>query len=142
MLQTARVLRLLGDGRAEVTVKRQSACGHDCEKCGGGCANLVVMPTVTVTAENPVRAMAGDQVTVESATRRILGAAAVVYLLPFLLFFAGYFAAVVLWGGGGAPVAIGLAGFALGIFIAVLMDRRVKRERSIVFRILSIERDG
>ena len=87
MVQTAKVTRVLADGRAEVAVKRQSACGHDCSKCGGGCSELMVSSTVAVIAANPVRAMPGDMVTVESSTSRVLGAAVIVYLVPFLLFF-------------------------------------------------------
>ncbi len=86
MVQTAKVTRVLADGRAEVAVKRQSACGHDCSKCGGGCSELMVSSTVAVIAANPVRAMPGDMVTVESSTSRVLGAAVIVYLVPFLLF--------------------------------------------------------
>ena len=96
MVQTAKVTRVLADGRAEVAVKRQSACGHDCSKCGGGCSELMVSSTVAVIAANPVRAMPGDMVTVESSTSRVLGAAVIVYLVPFLLFFVGYFAAAAL----------------------------------------------
>ncbi|MCD7947474.1 MAG: SoxR reducing system RseC family protein [Oscillospiraceae bacterium] len=141
MLQTARVTRLLADGRAEISVKRQSACGHDCAKCGGGCAELTVMPTVTVTAENPVRAAVGDSVSVESTTRAVLGAAAVVYLLPLVLFFVGYFIAYALEAGGGVSAAFGVIGFAAGAICAIVFDRRVKKRRGIVFRILQIERD-
>ena len=65
MVQTAKVTRVLADGRAEVAVKRQSACGHDCSKCGGGCSELMVSSTVAVIAANPVRAMPGDMVLVE-----------------------------------------------------------------------------
>ena len=91
MVQTAKVTKVLPDGRAEVSVRRQSACGHDCSKCGGGCSEMMVSATVAVIADNPVRALPGDSVTVESSTGRILGAAVVVYLVPFLLFFLGYF---------------------------------------------------
>ena len=66
MVQTAKVTRVLADGRAEVAVKRQSACGHDCSKCGGGCSELMVSSTVAVIAANPVRAMPGDMVTVQA----------------------------------------------------------------------------
>ncbi len=141
MLQTARVIRVLSDGRAEISVKRQSACGHDCAKCGGGCAELTVMPTVTVTAENPVRAAVGDSVSVESTTRAVLGAAAVVYLIPLVLFFVGYFIAYALEAGGGVSAACGVIGFAAGAICAIVFDRRVKKRRGIVFRILQIERD-
>ena len=38
MVQTAKVTRVLADGRAEVAVKRQSACGHDSTKSTGFCS--------------------------------------------------------------------------------------------------------
>lgn len=138
--QKARVVRLLDGGRAEVTVTRQTACGHDCSKCGGGCSELTAREDVTVTAVNPIHAAPGDLVTVETATSGVLGAAALVYLVPFALFFLGYFlAGGLLHTGEGASIAVGGAGFALGILLAVLLDRRVKRSRSLVFQITSIQ---
>ena len=142
MVQTAKVIRVLEDGRAEVSVKRQSACGHDCAKCGGGCAELAVMPTVTVRAENPIRAMAGDMVTVESASKRILGAAVMVYLVPLILFFAGYFLGAAAGAGEGGAVVVGLVGFAAGLLCAVALDRHEKKTRAITFRITAIEETG
>ncbi len=140
MIQTAKVTRVLEDGRAEVAVKRQSACGHDCSKCGGGCSEMMVSSTVAVIAENPLRAMPGDSVRVESATKGVLGAAVLVYLVPFLLFFLGYFlGAGALALGEGAGTALGVLGFALGVLLAVLADRRVRRNRSIAFKITAIE---
>lgn len=138
MIQTAKVTKVLTDGRAEVAVRRQSACGHDCSKCGGGCSEMMVNSTVAVIADNPVRAMPGDSVTVESSTRSILGAAIVVYLVPFALFFLGYFlGASTLSEGMGA--AFGGIGFAAGVLLAVLADRRLRRKRGITFRITAIE---
>ena len=125
-------------GRAEVAVKRQSACGHDCSKCGGGCSELMVSSTVAVIAANPVRAMPGDMVTVESSTSRVLGAAVIVYLVPFLLFFAGYFLCAAFRLSSGVSAAVGVAGFALGLLLAVLWDRRVRRQQAISFCITAI----
>ena len=136
MVQTAKVTKVLPDGRAEVSVRRQSACGHDCSKCGGGCSEMMVSATVAVIADNPVRALPGDSVTVESSTGRILGAAVVVYLVPFLLFFLGYFLGAGLSEGVGA--ALGGVGFAAGVALAVLADRRMRRGRAITFRITAI----
>ena len=107
MIQTAKVTKVFPDGRAEVAVKRQSACGHDCSKCGGGCSELMVSSTVAVMAANPVRAMPGDMVRVESSTGGILKAAV----------------------GGG---------FALGGLLAVMLDRKFRRNRSITFWITAI----
>ena len=138
MIQTAKVTKVFPDGRAEVAVKRQSACGHDCSKCGGGCSELMVSSTVTVTASNPVRAMPGDTVRVESSTGGVLKAAVVVYLVPFLLFFLGYFVCAAAGLGGGVSAAAGCLGFVLGVLLAILTDRRVRRERAITFHITAI----
>ena len=89
MIQTAKVTRLLDNGTAEVAVKRQSACAHDCSKCSGGCSEMMVRSTVSVVAANGVGAMPGDMVRVESSSGGILKAAVGVYLVPFLLFFLG-----------------------------------------------------
>ena len=128
MVQTAKVTRVLADGRAEVAVKRQSACGSE----------LMVSSTVAVIAANPVRAMPGDMVTVESSTSRVLGAAVIVYLVPFLLFFAGYFLCAAFRLSSGVSAAVGVAGFALGLLLAVLWDRRVRRQQAISFCITAI----
>ena len=142
MIQTAKVTKVFEDGRAEVTVRRQSACGHDCSKCGGGCSELMVSSTVAVTAANPVRAMPGDMVQVESSTRTILGAAVVVYLVPFLLFFGAYFLLAALGAGGAVCGVAGGLGFVLGLGAAVLLDRRMGRKQSISFRITAIHPEG
>ena len=139
MVQTAKVTRVLADGRAEVAVKRQSACGHDCSKCGGGCSELMVSSTVAVLAANPVRACTGDTVTVESSTGGVLGAAIVVYLVPFFLFFVGYFCMAAAGMGEGISASVGIIGFLLGIVIAIATDRQVRKRRAISFRITSIE---
>ena len=119
-------------------MKRQSACGHDCSKCGGGCSELMVSSTVAVIAANSIGAQPGDMVTVESSTGGVLGAAVMVYLVPFLLFFVGYFVAAALGLPGGGSAGVGIAGFAVGILLAVLWDRRVRRQRAISFRITAI----
>ena len=61
-----------------------------------------------------------------------------VYVVPVLLFFAGYFAAARLGLPGGGSALVGVAGFALGLLLAVRWDRRVRREKAIAFRITAI----
>ena len=57
MIQKAVVKKILDENHAQIEVQRQSACGHDCEKCGGCGA-----PTerVQATAINSVAAKVGD----------------------------------------------------------------------------------
>lgn len=139
MIQTAKVLSILDDGRAMVTVKRQSACGHDCSKCGGGCAELAVLPTVTVKAENLAHAVVGDTVTVASSSKKILGAAVLVYMVPLVLFLLGYCVAGAMGLGGGVCAAIGIGGFVIGGLGAVLHDRHTRKKSTIHFSITAIE---
>ena len=138
MTQNAVVKELSGDGWATIEVRRVSACGHDCSQCGGGCAELAKSGPVTVLARNPVGARPGDRVVVESATKSILGFAAVVYLLPLVLFFAGYFIASALGCGEGTAIALGSACFAVSLAIAVLVDRRAAKHSRELFSIVSV----
>ena len=77
-------------------------------------------------------------VRVESSTGGILKAAVVVYLVPFILFFLGYFVCAALQLSSGISAAVGGIGFAVGVLLAVLLDRQVRRSRSITFCITAI----
>ena len=87
MTQIATVRRVLGNGRVEIAVRRQSACGHDCENCAGCGAEGGVIRTV---AYDTIGVTEGDKVLVFSESKGVLGAAAMVYLLPLVFFFFGY----------------------------------------------------
>lgn len=139
MQQTATVRSVTDAGLAKVEIRRMTACGHDCADCAG-CTQVVTGETV-VMAQNGLGARSGDVVTLESETSKILAAASIVYLLPFLLFFVGYaLASVLLPGGGGTISAMGgLGGFALGGLGALLWDRRERRKKSLQFRIIEIK---
>ena len=99
---------------------------------------MMVAGEVRVVAQNTAGARVGDTVTVESATSRVLGAAILVYAVPFLLFFLGYFACAAAGLGSGVSAAAGCLGFAAGVLLAILMDRRVRRRRAITFHITAI----
>ena len=76
-------------------------------------------------AENPIGAQPGDIVRVRTQSGPVLAGAAVLYLMPIVLFFLGYAIAMPwkmeFWGG--------LAGFALGVILAVIYDRKVARKK-------------
>lgn len=116
-----------GDGQVELTVRRQSACGHDCASCGG-CAGQELV----IHARTDIPLALGDRVEVYSGGR-VLGIAALVYLGPVALFLLGYLlsagaaeAARYLWGG---------AGFALGLAGAAVCDRRLRKRRAVTYRV-------
>ncbi|HIY22241.1 MAG TPA: SoxR reducing system RseC family protein [Candidatus Flavonifractor merdigallinarum] len=139
MEQTARVRRLLPGNRAEIAVKRQSACGHDCSQCGGGCSEMLVQSEVTAVADNPLGARPGDTVRVESRSGQVLWIAAVVYLLPLLLFFVFCFAGAALTQRESTGLALGGVGFLIGIAVAVWANRVVKKRNMTAFSITAVE---
>lgn len=139
MEQTARVNRLLPGGRAEIAVKRKSACGHDCSKCGGGCSEMLVQSEVTAVASNPLGAQPGDTVRVESRSGQVLWIAAVVYLLPLLLFFVFCFAGAAVTGSENTGLILGGVGFAAGIAVAVAVNWVVKQRNMTAFSITAVE---
>ena len=119
MEQLVRVKEAFDDGTAVVVHVRESACSGDCHKCSGcGAAK----ETILLKAENPIGAVRGDLVKVESATGPVLKAAAVLYLLPMLLFFVGYFAGDALFSHG---ALVGCLAFVASIALVVLYDRKI-----------------
>lgn len=140
MKQTAQVIRPARPGYAEVKVRRLSACAsaHNCGSCDH-CSMLENAPEIVVVAENPKGAEAGDTVTVESATSSVLGAAVLLYIVPFVLFVAFY-----LLGGGlgwseGAAIALGGVGFVLGLLSAMCLDRWRRKHQPVQFKITAIQ---
>lgn len=137
MTQIATVKRLLDGGRAEVRVRRPSACGHDCKSCGG--CGPDAMTQVTAVAENEAGARLGDTVRLESESRKVLGLAAVLYLMPVVLLFVGYFiASDLLKQGEGISLVVGLCCMIVGFVVNILVDRRLCTKRSVRFRIVEV----
>ena len=131
MVQTAKVTRVLADGRAEVAVKRQSACGHDCEECAG-CG--MTGAAIHARAKDPVGVRPGQKVVVESATRKILGVVALVYLLPVVGFLLGYFLSEGRAEGVRYAIAIGAA--ALAFLPSVAYDRHAKKTEALTYTVV------
>lgn len=133
MTQKAVVKKLLANNIAEIEVQRQSACGHDCSKCGGCGA-----PTERIQAQavNQAGARVGETVTIEGDNKEVFSAAAVVYAVPLVLFFALYAAAKLMQAGEGIAALCGIIGFIAGVAMAVLYNRRVRRRGMAPFVII------
>ena len=138
MTQTATVNRLISHEKAEVTVCRQSACGHNCADCSG-CSAEGMAHNLTVTAHNLCCAGVGDTVVVESESSRVLGMAFVIYLLPLALFLGGCItASSALHMGEGGSLIVGFICTVPGFLAARLLDRRVRAKRPMQFRIVEV----
>ncbi|MBR7146593.1 MAG: SoxR reducing system RseC family protein [Oscillospiraceae bacterium] len=134
MTQIATVEKILPNGRAEISVPRKSACGHDCEECAG-CG--VSGSSVRAVASNPIGARVGDKVVVESSSKKLYGMILIVYMLPLLFFLVGYFASAAL-PSEGLRYAVAIAAFLLGILPAIAYDRKEKRSGGMVFYIVRL----
>lgn len=132
MTQTATVTALpaVPGGQVELTIVRQTACGHSCDGCGR-CAGKAQKLVIQAGSDIPVAL--GDQVEVYS-DNRVLGAAALVYGLPVVLFLLGYLLPSSLPEPG--RCLCGGLGFALGLAGAIACDRLVKKRSGISYRIV------
>lgn len=131
MTQTATVAAVQAPGVVRVTVARQSACSHDCSTCAGCGA---VPGSITVLAKTDLDLTPGDLVELYSRSSRILPIAALVYLGPVLLFLMGY-----LLPQGVSEAGRGLLGgigFVMGLVLAVLADRRLRRNGGTGYRVV------
>ena len=130
MEQVVRVISTEADGTAKVMHVRESACSGDCHKCSGcGAAK----ETLFFTAKNAISAKPGDMVRIEAASGPVMAATVVFYLVPLVLFFLGYFLGETCWNLGGL---MGALGFALGIGLAVVYDRKVARHQDIEYTVV------
>ena len=71
---------------------------------------------------------------IEGESGRVLGLAALVYMLPLVLFFIGY-AIGNAAGGGASGALVGGVLFALGIIGAIFYSRRMKQNGEVPFEI-------
>ena len=137
MVQQAKVLSLRENGDAEILVERESACGHDCSSCAG--CGMQAAP-IRAYAKNPKGAQIGDWVQVESASRKILAIAGVVYLLPLALFFIVYFTTFSLTASDATAISTGIIGFIVGILMSIFLNRREEKKSTISMVITKVLR--
>ena len=131
MTQIATVEKILPGGFVEISVPRKAACGHDCEECAG-CG--MTGAAIHARAKDPVGVRPGQKVVVESATRKILGVVALVYLLPVVGFLLGYFLSEGLAEGVRYAIAIGAA--ALAFLPSVAYDRHAKKTEALTYTVV------
>ena len=120
------VVRTNGD-TAIVSVRKTSACSHDCSEC-----QTCTAPVFETEVLNPVGAIVGDRVVIEADTQKILLLSLLVYMLPVMLFI---FAAVVcemLAVGGGVTALIFVCMAAIWFFVIRFANKKFKAQNVIV----------
>ena len=133
MTPIATVKRKLEPGFVEISVPRKSACGHDCEECAG-CG--MTGAAIQARASDPIGVETGDKVVVQSETKKLLGVAALVYLLPVIGFVLGDFLSAGL--AEGRRYIIAIAPAAVSFMPSVFYDRYAKRHEVLTYTIVCL----
>lgn len=133
MTQYAIIKKLTGPETAEAEVLRGTACGGDC----GSCETCHYASKLRVEVKNEVGAQPRDRVEIETQTSRVLGAAVLVYVVPFVLFFIGYAIAAAMELSEAQSIIVSFVFFAAGFAFAALFSRR-KKSRPITYEIRDI----
>ncbi len=132
MQTRATVIRTDGD-RAVVEVERQAACdGCHKNKDGSGCSICSLTGAskkFEATALNKIGAKVGDKVTVATKTERVLGYAALVFLLPLVVGGLLYFLAGIVTNKEAWRYVALLFGFLLTFFFVWLYAKQVAKKR-------------
>lgn len=84
MEEIAQVVRVIDGGGAEVEIRRHTMC-HECGGCGHGKSE-----NTRFEVDNPIQAQEGEIVILEMATKNLLGAVLLIYLLPLIDLIIGY----------------------------------------------------
>ena len=143
MKTKATVVEIIDPEIAVVSVERRAAC-DGCHKAadGKGCSVCTLLGgngETRARAKNTAGAALGDTVEVESRTRRIVGYAALVFLLPVVLAIVGYLVGTVLSLGEGKALLLALGGLLLS-FLLIFFYSKLVVARRVDIEIVSIVR--
>lgn len=132
MTQDAVVTRVFNNSMAEVAVTRGTACGGNC----GNCESCMFQSELKVLAKNLIDAKPGQTVVIESSSKKVFKAVALVYIMPLVLFLAAYALGAALGMSEGVCIALSFAGLVLGAVILVMSQRKSKGKDQISFDII------
>lgn len=126
-----------GGASAVVEVRRKAACdGCHKNKDGAGCSICTLTggdATLRLRVRDPLGAVPGQRVRIETDSKRVLGYAWLVFLLPLLTAALGWWLGGMLgdgelWQAGGALVGMAVSFVGVGIYSAVFVSRRCDAE--------------
>ncbi len=142
MIQIAKVIGL-SDTLAEIEVSRKAMC-DGCHKmqCNGKCAMSGIMSSgnkMTAYAVNEADAKIGDTVEISTSDKDVLGAAAIVFVLPLVIGLLCYAASMLLGFSSDISTIAAIIGFVTVFPFLRIFEKKAKHKKPklIVFRILT-----
>jgi sigma-E factor negative regulatory protein RseC len=139
MKQTGYVIKEKG-AHITVQVLRATACGDKCSGCGAGCERELI----NVEVPNELNASIGNQVEIESESKKVLKLAFFVYILPLVGLLIGMLGVSFTLDAMGRVQHEGLmllGGFVLfviGMVIVKLIDHRMNHRNEEMFKMTRI----
>lgn len=131
MRQRAVVIKAEGK-YAEIEVSRATMC-EGCQK-NGGCEHPCELSGIVAgsgkmrtTAQNKIGAKPGDTVEVETESTKVLGYAALVFVMPILVCAVFYFLGKAIWSSETPALIAAAAGFVLSFLGISVFDRSKKK---------------
>ena len=134
MLQEAIITKIRDDGLAEVVVERLGICGGDCNGCNE-CKYEHLMKSVV---QNPIGAVRGQHVMIETPTSGVVRGALAIYVLPIVLLIAGYVIAAALSLSESACIIAAFAAAIAGVIIAIVISKAKYKADPTPTKIVSI----
>lgn len=126
-----------GGSSAVVEVRRKAACdGCHKNKDGEGCSICTLTggdAKLSLRVRNPLGAVPGQRVRVETDSRRVLGYAWLVFLLPLFAaalgwWLGGLIGSTEAWRAGGAVIGMAASFLGVGAYSAIFVSRRCDAE--------------
>lgn len=139
MVERAKVISVSGE-TAKVYLKRSSACGDNCGKCGG------CTPTGNfVEVINKIGALPGQEVEIEMKTQVFMNAILLNYGLPLIMLIVGMFAGGIIKSAFNLSISSDLLSVILGFGLMALsylvvnrIDRHYKKSDKVQMSIINI----
>lgn len=127
---------------AKIIIQRESACGHSCSSCGGGCNDN---NSIILELENTLGAKKGEYVIVESKSSTILKTAFVAYVIPLMLMIAGVLLGMKVFERMGYQnyetlgFLVGMVFLGLSYFLLRFVDNKYFRNNDNLFEMVEID---
>lgn len=128
------------DDKAEIEVKRMSACGENCKGCGSSCDT----PNHVIVLKNEIGGKVGDTVEIKGQTREILKYMMVIYFIPFVMMLGGIFIGIKVFKEMGISsyeplsFAVGIVSLGIGYLIVKLFDNKLGKKDNTIMAMTKI----
>lgn len=133
MTTIVKVKEVLDNNLALVIMDGSGECTDACEGCRG--CSKGRGKEIEAVAKNPAGAKAGDRVYVYCRDTKLLGIAALLYILPVALFFLGYFIPVPTEN---LRILMAFAGLLVGMAICIFVNNVLKKRNNVMLKITEI----